>query len=92
MTTSTKRDELTGALSREALMNCLRSESPDEAHECLGQILACTDIENFKKFNAYNGHAVGDVVLRRVVAHVETVLGRDNRLFRHGGLFAFRSM
>ncbi len=43
------------------------------------------DIDDFKAINDLWGHDVGDLVLQRVVAQVETVLGDAGKIYRWGG-------
>lgn len=84
MTTINDRDAQTGALSRAALMNFLIEQDLDPRTR-YPSWLACINIDNFKAFNAHNGHALGDEVLKRLATHVSAILKSADRLFRHGG-------
>lgn len=79
------RDKFTGALSRDALMHCLAARDSNRGAEPVAELIAFMGIDNFKAFNAHNGHPLGDEVLNRLVAQVSKMIRSDDRLFRYGG-------
>jgi diguanylate cyclase (GGDEF)-like protein/PAS domain S-box-containing protein len=48
-------------------------------------VLLFIDLDKFKDINDQYGHDVGDEVLRRAAAELETVIGRDELIARHAG-------
>lgn len=79
------RDPLTGVLNRTAF-NVRLADTINEARATgSGFALLYVDIDNMKHFNAHNGHLVGDQMLKRFVALVEPLLGKQDFLFRVGG-------
>jgi diguanylate cyclase (GGDEF)-like protein len=76
------RDELTGAPNRRAVaayaQRCLqqRGEPP---------VLALIDLDHFKRVNDEHGHAVGDALLRALVAAAALELRAQDRMGRWGG-------
>jgi diguanylate cyclase (GGDEF)-like protein len=78
-------DSLTGAFNRRYLelqaVKCLRDW--DRYHRPASLLLL--DIDHFKRVNDKFGHAVGDTVLRRLVALVQQRLRRVDILCRFGG-------
>ncbi|BAM91223.1 conserved hypothetical protein [Bradyrhizobium oligotrophicum S58] len=79
------RDGLTGALSRRAFRN--EGERLRALAERHGQKLTCAliDIDHFKLVNDSYGHAVGDLVLSRVVEACRAVLRASDAIGRLGG-------
>jgi GGDEF domain-containing protein len=71
------KDELTGILSRRALMQYVQT---------LGRkyTVVMSDIDHFKKFNDTYGHDVGDEVLKLVASKLDNVSG-GGKTFRFGG-------
>lgn len=47
--------------------------------------LAIVDIDNFKSINDTFGHAVGDVILKRVVETIKQTISSDEVIARYGG-------
>ena len=78
-------DALTGLLNRKALAVQFRLMG---AHAIatggwIGVVLC--DLDHFKSVNDTHGHAVGDDVLRRVAAVVQSCVRPQDRVFRYGG-------
>ena len=70
-------DELTLIPARRAMNDFLDTLRPPFA-------VAMVDLDRFKQINDSHGHAVGDQVLKKVAAHLQSV--RDGgRVFRYGG-------
>ena len=77
-------DPLTGAYNRRHMDTQLdeRVASPDAGG---ADALLVIDIDHFKRINDTHGHAIGDEVLRKVVAAVASHKRRSDLLFRMGG-------
>lgn len=79
-------DELTGIANRRSVNIYLedminRTYIADEK-----LVLFMIDIDNFKKYNDYWGHAEGDVCLKKVAASIKNIEVENNALFgRYGG-------
>ncbi|MCX7545589.1 GGDEF domain-containing protein [Marinicella gelatinilytica] len=78
------RDWLTGLLNRRGFFNQI--ESGNQANKDSSAIsLLAIDIDHFKKINDLEGHAAGDLVLKRFAALLKS-FDNDNRLIaRMGG-------
>ncbi|MGY3453879.1 sensor domain-containing diguanylate cyclase [Bradyrhizobium sp. USDA 4353] len=79
------RDSLTGALSRRAFRNegeRLRALAERHRHALTCALL---DIDHFKAVNVTYGHAVGDLVLTRVVETCRAMLRASDVIGRLGG-------
>lgn len=76
------RDELTGAPNRRAVaayaQRCLRQRGA-------APVLALIDLDHFKRVNDMHGHAVGDALLRALVAAAGLELRAQDRMGRWGG-------
>jgi diguanylate cyclase (GGDEF)-like protein len=79
------RDALTSLYNRKYFTARLAAESAyAERHRTpLGVLLF--DIDHFKRINDEHGHAVGDLVIRRVAGRVERSIRREDVLARWGG-------
>ena len=79
------RDALTSLYNRKYFTARLEAESAySERHRTpLGVLLF--DIDHFKRINDEHGHAVGDLVIRRVAGRVERSIRREDVLARWGG-------
>ncbi|CAB5694974.1 Probable diguanylate cyclase YdaM [Delftia tsuruhatensis] len=79
-------DPLTGARNRRAFMERMEAELERLR---MGMGSACSlimlDIDHFKRVNDTHGHAVGDEVLKQLVATVSRQLRKDDLLGRLGG-------
>ncbi len=78
-------DPLTGAYNRRHLDTQLAAlPAPLPGQDAVNMLMAL-DIDHFKKVNDTHGHAVGDEVLRGLVATLHQRLRPSDRLFRIGG-------
>jgi diguanylate cyclase (GGDEF)-like protein len=80
-----EHDALTGACNRHRLDTVFEMELSRARRHGLSLSLAMLDIDHFKGINDRFGHAVGDRVLKTLVATVEAALRRHDHLFRFGG-------
>jgi len=76
-------DELTGLFNRSVLKSPLHNPLAHSKHESL--ILLVCDIDRFKLINDNHGHAVGDAVLRRFAAKLQSIISDDGIVVRYGG-------
>lgn len=78
-------DSLTGLLNRRALETIGRKAvaEADRSGKPLAMIMF--DIDHFKAINDTYGHGVGDLVLKRVAASVQSRMRIGNCFARHGG-------
>lgn len=84
MTVSQQRDHLTGLASRAALLRRL-SELGDGASSRQGSAVLYVDLDRFKAVNDTLGHAVGDLLLKRVGDRIAKMIGPGDLLARVGG-------
>jgi diguanylate cyclase (GGDEF)-like protein len=80
-----RRDALTGVQNRGAMDAALRREVALAHRHKTGFSVIVLDIDRFKVINDSHGHAVGDQVLRRFVACVNTKIRTTDILARFGG-------
>lgn len=78
-------DQLTGLPNRRALMDAAARMTALEGHASRGSALVMFDIDHFKRINDTYGHAVGDVVLRKLGEIVQPILRPGDILARYGG-------
>jgi len=78
-------DQLTGLPNRRALMDAAARMAALEGQASRGSALVMFDIDHFKRINDTYGHAIGDVVLRRLGEIVRPVLRPGDILARYGG-------
>jgi diguanylate cyclase (GGDEF)-like protein/PAS domain S-box-containing protein len=76
-----EHDPLTGVANRRRI----GSRIADCAADPRGGSLLMIDIDNFKDINDLRGHAVGDLIIRRVASTVAAQIGPDALLGRLGG-------
>jgi len=76
-------DELTGLFNRSVLKSPLLSQLTHARHASL--VLLVCDIDHFKSINDNYGHAVGDAVLRRFSAQLQSIISDDDIVVRYGG-------
>jgi diguanylate cyclase (GGDEF)-like protein len=76
-------DPLTSALSRHAFHAMQRGD--DVAADQLAGVVLMIDIDNLKKINDRDGHAVGDAVIRAAANAIRGRIRADDLLFRWGG-------
>ncbi len=78
-------DPLTGCLNRRSIAEATESLYADCTNrgECVAMVMI--DIDNFKRLNDCNGHAVGDTVLRESTRRIGALLPEGALLARLGG-------
>jgi diguanylate cyclase (GGDEF)-like protein len=77
-------DPLTGAFNRRYLDDLIEQEAASIVPS-LGQGVLMIDVDHFKLFNDYGGHAAGDRCLQRIVAAIRRNLRACDVLVRYGG-------
>jgi len=78
-------DELTGVLSRGAIIEILRRELAHTLRDGKPLSVIFVDLDNFKQVNDTHGHPVGDVVLRGVSRSLGAQLRAYDAVGRYGG-------
>lgn len=80
-------DELTGLLSRRALLEQLEAllSHHDRRRDDEGLALLFCDLDQFKEINDSLGHGMGDTVLRTVAERISGCLRADDLVGRTGG-------
>jgi diguanylate cyclase (GGDEF)-like protein len=79
------QDELTGAYNRRFLKSWFPEQAKIDANRGLSTGLLLIDVDYFKQVNDRYGHAVGDVVLKHIVARMRTRVRRGDAIVRWGG-------
>ena len=74
-------DALTGALNRRAIELAFAQSQ----RQCRRMLMVMIDLDHFKAVNDNHSHAVGDAVLRRVVAALQDGMRAPDQLGRYGG-------
>lgn len=82
---STGRDPLTGLADRKRMAEDLDLVGAEVDRYGLSCWLALCDIDNFRAYNASEGHAAGDDVLRAVSGALQAGARKADRVYRHGG-------
>jgi diguanylate cyclase (GGDEF)-like protein len=80
---SARRDSLTAASNRLRLQEDLAALAARDATDRWGVVMI--DIDRFKDLNDTQGHAAGDVALRRVADAMRGELRQSDALYRYGG-------
>ena len=80
-----RSDTLTGLSNRRAIEETVATLAIEHwrTRQCLS--LAIIDLDHFKRVNDTFGHTTGDVVLKRVAAHLGAGIRRSDRCGRWGG-------
>ncbi|MDW7669724.1 MAG: tetratricopeptide repeat-containing diguanylate cyclase, partial [Bacillota bacterium] len=79
-------DELTGIPNRRSINSYLKRILIDETNEDENIGVLMIDIDHFKRYNDYWGHAQGDLCLKKIAATINEVQESDNYIFgRYGG-------
>lgn len=81
----TFRDTLTGLLNRASFDQVLDAQVERSRKQRFPLWIAMLDLDHFKQLNDTRGHAVGDLVLRRVGETLQTAFGEHAIVGRYGG-------
>lgn len=80
-----QKDGLTGAFSRQYLMNRFKSAFDFAKHNAKKLAVAMMDIDKFKQINDLYGHLEGDCALKMFASVVKEVIRQDDLFGRYGG-------
>lgn len=80
-----ERDQLTGLYNRRFLEKTLESQYLQCKAQNLPLSLIMIDVDHFKRVNDTFGHAVGDVVLRKLGSLIPSMLRKQDIACRYGG-------
>lgn len=78
-------DQLTGILSRQAIVERLADELDRAARYGRSVSVVLIDLDHFKRINDTHGHAVGDAVLRSAAASLAASVRSVDAVGRYGG-------
>lgn len=78
-------DQLTGAPNRQRLKEDFEEIAEEVAAGNRSGLIALFDMDNFKAINDTYGHNTGDIMLRRLVSHLQGDPGFKGHLYRLGG-------
>jgi len=78
-------DRLTGLANRKRLDEFLAALAPAAAHAGNPLSLIMADVDHFKRYNDANGHPMGDTVLARVGAILQSNIRSGDLAARYGG-------
>jgi diguanylate cyclase (GGDEF)-like protein len=78
-------DHLTGLGNHRAYQEEVERQWAAAARHNHPLALVLLDLDEFKQMNDANGHAAGDLLLRRMGSHITASLRRSDRAFRIGG-------
>jgi diguanylate cyclase (GGDEF)-like protein len=78
-------DPLTGLYNSRWLRDAGERDIARAARDCKPLSLLLVDLDHFKAVNDSSGHAIGDVVLQRVAAHLRTTVRGADAVVRLGG-------
>jgi len=79
-----RRDELTGLANHQDFLDVAGEEWFDCKQMNTPFAMLAVDLDNFKAFNAVNGHYVGDMVLQVLARSAGSALGEGDVLYRLG--------
>ena len=79
------QDYLTGLNNRRSFEEALRDMTKRYKKKAIPFSLLVIDIDEFKQINDSYGHAVGDLVLKRVANQLCSNVKENDLLFRYGG-------
>lgn len=82
---NTGRDPLTGLPDRKRMGEDLELVGAEVDRYGVSCWLALCDVDNFRAFNASEGHTAGDDVLRAVAGALLAGARKADRVYRHGG-------
>jgi diguanylate cyclase (GGDEF)-like protein len=78
-------DGLTGLGNHRAFQEEIERQWASASRYNRALALILLDLDEFKQMNDSNGHAAGDLLLRRMGSHISGTLRRSDRAFRIGG-------
>jgi diguanylate cyclase (GGDEF)-like protein len=78
-------DELTGVLSRSAILNQLDQAVAAAGQEDNSLTLIFLDLDHFMRFNEEYGHMVGDMFINGIMKMFKNAFGQDELVGRYGG-------
>ncbi len=82
---STRYEQLTGLLRREAVLRALEEEMERSARYERPLAVGMIDLDYFKRVNDSWGHLAGDTILQRVAQCLQAQLRTTDRIGRYGG-------
>jgi len=82
---STRYEQLTGLLRREAILKALEEEMLRSVRYFRPLTVGMIDLDFFKQVNDNWGHLAGDTILQRVAQCLEAQLRTTDRIGRYGG-------
>jgi len=82
---STRYEQLTGLLRREAILRALEEEMHRSARYFRPLTVGMVDLDYFKRVNDSWGHLAGDAILQRVAQCLQAYLRTTDRIGRYGG-------
>ncbi len=85
MSLTSKTDQLTGLLTKEAFEKEFVAAFTPAQENQTPLTLAALDIDNFLIINKEHGHDVGDEVLKELAGILQTLTSEDTLIFRYGG-------
>lgn len=80
-----RRDALTGIYNRRHFDEAFAKQFAEAVMDGNQLSLAYLDLDNFKTINDQYGHPVGDEILKRVAAEVQTLVRQNDLFARYGG-------
>lgn len=78
-------DSLTGVYNRNYFFKVASAKIRDSIKNCKGVSLLMIDLDKFKVINDTYGHAVGDIVIKKVIEVCRKVLKENYCIGRYGG-------
>ncbi|WP_375749366.1 GGDEF domain-containing protein [Vibrio sp. HN007] len=85
LTQAAERDQLTGAYNRRSFFTILEKLCAGTRRDHAPMAVCYIDLDHFKDVNDQFGHRIGDLVLQRFVAMVESVIRERDLFARFGG-------
>jgi diguanylate cyclase (GGDEF)-like protein/PAS domain S-box-containing protein len=79
------RDPLTGLYNRRYMQDVFRREFSRAVRENYPVSVAMLDMDELKMFNDTYGHGVGDLTIRALASHVQTMVRTEDIVCRYGG-------
>lgn len=78
-------DTLTNCLNRRSITTATETMLKQSAHDHAGTAFMMVDLDNFKQVNDFNGHQIGDQVLKETAERISSILPKGSLLARLGG-------